>query len=114
MSETSDEGLGPSRCYAVGDRLAFRCGGYSPYWEIAKIEKITPSGRMKVGRWELNPDLTVRGRTGYHGPYKGEPVTDDIRNEIKRMKNLSLLRDVEWNELSDEQLSEVVRIIQSA
>jgi hypothetical protein len=114
MSETNDEGLGPSRCYAVGDELAFRCGSHTHYWVIAKIEKITPSGRIKVGRWELNPDLTVRGRSGWHGPYEGQPVTGEILQEIERAKNLRIVKDAKFDKLTDEQLAEVVRIVQSA
>ena len=116
MESTSEPKCGSdsSRCYAVGDELAFRCGSHTHHWVIAKIEKITPSGRIKVGRWELNPDLTVRGRSGWHGPYEGQPVTGEILQEIERAKNLRIVKDAKFDKLTDEQLAEVVRIVQSA
>lgn len=113
MRKNTTEKSDSKHCYAVGDQLAFRCGSDSHFWVIATISKITPTGRIKCGQWELDPDLRVRGRSGYSGPYEGEPVTEEIRNEIKRMKNLNFLRDVKWKELSDDQLSQVVHIVQS-
>jgi hypothetical protein len=112
--ETDGSDFDALHCYAVGDELAFRCERLPHYWVIAKIDKITPTGRIKCGQWELNPNLSIRGYSGWYGLSKGEPVTEDIRNEIKRMKNLSFIRDVKWKELSDQQLSEVVRMVQSA
>lgn len=102
-----------SRCYAVGDQLAFKCGYGRGHWEIAKIEKITPSGRIKCGRFTLNPDLSIRGDRGYSGPYRGEPVTDKIKGEYKRQRHLAFIARTSFEDLGDEVLDAVVAAIQS-
>ena len=100
--------------YKVGDELAFKCGGGYAWWEIHKIEKITPSGRMKCGHWELNPDLTIRGAHGYSGPYRAEPVTSEIIKKVKRARDLRTCQDAKWSNLNDEQLSSVVKILEQS
>lgn len=98
--------------YKVGDELAFRCGSNSSRrWEIHKIEKITPSGRMRCGRWELNPDLTLRSRYDYSCPHKAEPVTSAIRKGIQREKSIQTIKDTTWSKLTDDQLFDVMKII---
>ena len=104
-----------SHCCAVGDELAFRCGSIRTRWEIHTITAISPSGLIKCGMWELNPDLTIRGKRGNYGPFAGEPVTEEIRQEMLRAKwILSLSTMTRWGDLSNAQLAEIVRIIQSA
>jgi len=103
----------PKHSFKVGDKLAFRCGGISSFWEVHAITKITPSGRIVCGRFTLNPDLTVRGRGGYHGPYRGEPVTEDIRKDMLRAKNLQALNRCKFSELTDEQLDTLAQLIRT-
>ncbi len=59
----------------VGDELAVprRFGG----WDFHTVEAITPSGRIKCGRFVLNPDLSIRGASPY-GPYSACLATDEI------------------------------------
>lgn len=86
----------------VGDSLAFGCGSR---YEIHKVTRITPSGRIVCGRYTLNPDLSVRGRTDRWGPYRGEVVTPKILG-IVRMQSVKeklhgLSRLVEYVNLLD-------------
>ena len=99
--------------YAVGDKLAFRGGYGNGSWEIHEIERITPSGRIVCGRFTLNPDLSIRGRSGYSGPFKGEPVTEEIENEYRRQKNLQKIDDTKFHLLSDSALAAIVDVIKS-
>lgn len=115
MNEPRDQATATecsSHGYAVGDKLAF---SYSQRkWEVGKITKITPSGRIVCGRFTLNPDLTIRGDKGYGGPYRGVPLTDEIKREYVRQKHIELIRSTRFEDLSDRQLDAVVRSIQSA
>ena len=95
---------------AVGDELAFSIG-YGCRWEIIKIERFTSSGLIKCGRFTLNPDLTIRGRRPAYCPLRGEPVTDEIRREVRRQGNISKISAIGWNNLTNEQLEAVVRVI---
>ena len=63
----------------VGDELAFV---NSNTISIIPIERITATGRIKCGTYELNPDLSIRGRRQRWGPYRGEIVTDKHREEM--------------------------------
>lgn len=94
----------------VGDELAFSCG-YRGNYEIHKVEKITPSGRIMVGRWVLDPDLRVRGRKGYSGPYRGELVTPEVREEVKRQHYLQKVHSMKPENLTTSQLERIVAII---
>lgn len=94
----------------VGDELAFQCG-YGRQWEIHCVEKITPSGRIKVGRWELDPDLRVRGRSGYGGPYEGEIPTPEIREAIKRQYLTRRIERQKFGDLTTNQLERIYAIL---
>lgn len=67
----------------VGDELAFR--GFGRTYYVHKITAITPTGRIKVGPYELTPDLQVRGRRHRgNAPLRGERVTPEIRENMLR------------------------------
>lgn len=66
----------------IGDLLAFRAN-YGRKWVVYPVTGITPTGRIKCGPYTLNPDWTVRGNQGYHGPWNAVPVTEEIEREIK-------------------------------
>jgi len=100
--------------YAVGDALAFHFyAGIRCSWEIHKITKIMPSGRMVCGPFTLNPNLRVRGR-GYDAPYKAEPVTDEIVAEVRRFKALKYVRGFDWKKLGLNSLEAVIAVTQQA
>lgn len=95
----------------VGDQLAFRSGSYPIRWHIYAIEKITPSGRIKAGHYEMNPDLTIRGRDNRWGPYKAEVMTDEIASEAKKEKAVKIVESIKTGKLSDSQLFRIVDIL---
>ena len=95
----------------VGDKLAFCCGSHSQWWEIHPITKITPSGRIVCGRWTLNPDLTIRGHSGWHGPYKGERVSEDIKEEVLRRQCLKEINGHRFETLTTHQLKQIVNVL---
>lgn len=71
--------------YKVGDQLALRGGRFGGItWSIYDITSVSPTGRLTLadGAFVLNPDLSVRGVVGYHGPFRAEPVTDKVRSAI--------------------------------
>jgi hypothetical protein len=100
--------------HKVGDELAF--SGLSSGWKIYKIDKITPSGRIKCGPYELNPDLTVRGRhTWSTGPRRAYPATEEFRTELLRSKLLHRLEHkTDWESLTTEQLKAILAIVKQA
>ena len=97
--------------WRVGDRLAFYVDGINEYWEICKISRISPSGRITCGHFVLNPDLTVRGRSDFGTPFRAQPVTDDIRVAYARQRNLLIIRSKDFSELTNEVLVQIVRLI---
>lgn len=99
--------------WKVGDELAFARYGWGDKWMIYTIEKITPSGRIKCGPYELNSNLGIRGvgGRGYMGPYAAEPVTDKIRLMVKRQEELSVVVATKFETLSDDQITRIAAII---
>ena len=99
--------------FAVGDELAFSYGWGKGRWAIHKITKITPSGRIKCGPYELDPNLRVRGRRDAYSaaPYKDEVVTDKIRKEVREAIALSLVANFKWHTLPIEKLLRIVEIL---
>lgn len=97
----------------VGDELAFACRIGRP-WIIRKVTNITPTGRIKAGEYDLNPDLTIRGsskgRTG--GPFRALVVTEDIRAECRRYQMVITLEKVAWHKLPDDKLMRIVNVLQ--
>jgi hypothetical protein len=104
--------------HKVGDELAFYHFGGSGRWSIHRITKITPSGRIRCGYYELNPDLTIRGRDPWSNePDHGEPVTDEIRGMVKRQELIvraKYLARFDWERLTDGQLEAILAIIKEA
>ncbi len=98
--------------YKVGDELAFRIG-YSRTWQIHKITNITPSGRIQCGRWTLNPDLGVRGHSGYHSPFQAYPVTAEIRATVIHQDNVSVVRGIDVSKLTGQQIADIADIVRS-
>ena len=91
----------------VGDKLAFDCGGWGSRWTVHEVTKITPSGRIVCGPYTLDPNLSIRGRKGYGGPYRGKVVTQEILDSVKASKLIGLIDRVKFRELSLETLRKV-------
>lgn len=91
---------------SIGDELAFK-GGSSGNWQIIKVDRITPSGRIVCGRFTLNPDLSIRGEKGWGGPYRGQPVTEAIREVVQRR---DFIERINRAKLADMPTSQLIRI----
>lgn len=64
----------------------------------------------------VNPDLTIRGQrgSGWHGPSCGEPVTQEIKNEILRTNRIRIVNNItrtQVGELTDSQLKRICDIL---
>lgn len=98
----------------VGDELAFFQWGRCV---IYPIDKITPSGMIKCGHYELDPNLRVRGRNRSAGtPYCAERVTDEIRQACLRdslLDKITSLYIAGWSELSTETLEKIVALMEA-
>jgi hypothetical protein len=107
----------PQRPIQVGDEIAFRVG-FGGTQVVYKVDKITPSGRIKAGMYEMNPDLRIRGRHGFSGPYQGVLVTGELRDKlVAEQKQRTLARkiaDVRWREVSMERLEKIDAILQES
>lgn len=96
----------------VGDELAFK--HYDSRYSIHTITKILPSGRIRCGNYELEPDLSIRGRGKYSlGPVIAEPVTQEIRDIVAKQRYCVLLAKVNWQEMPLELLSSIWKTISS-
>jgi hypothetical protein len=104
----------PQRPIQVGDEIAFRVG-FGGTQVVYKVDKVTPSGRIKVGMYELNPDLTIRGRSGWGGPYKGVFVTPELRKVIvaerKKSAIVAKVSEVRWPNISLAKLEKIDAIL---
>ena len=113
MSEDSQQ-----RPIQVGDEIAFRSDYFGRLWTVYKVDKVTKSGRIKAGHYEMNPDLTIRGRSGWGGPYKGVFVTPELRKVIvaERRKNaiIAKVSEVRWLNVSLAKLERIDAILQEA
>jgi len=108
----------PQRPIQVGDEIAFRSDSFGKLWRVYKVDKITPSGRIKAGHYEMNPDLSIRGRSGWSGPFKGVLVTDELRKVIvaERKKNaiIAKVSEVRWLNISLAKLEKIDAILREA
>lgn len=94
----------------VGDQLAFDLGFAG--WRIYTVEKITPTGRIKCGPYQLTPDLQVMGKKsrGYWGPYRGLPITDKIRESVRKNEIVNELGGIEWERFPLDALEKIYAI----
>jgi hypothetical protein len=108
----------PQRPIQVGDEIGFRSNHFGRLWTVYKVDKVTKSGRIKAGHYEMNPDLTIRGRSGWGGPYKGVFVTSELRKVIvaERKKNaiIAKVSEVRWLNISLAKLERIDAILQEA
>lgn len=100
----------------VGDELAFDYGYGKGRWMICKVDKVTPSGRIKCGYYTLNPDMTVTGRAdSWSFPYRAQRVTDDIRLAVRRQELLARIEGVrDWSKYDVGTLQAVADVLAKA
>jgi len=97
--------------YVVGQEIAFRAGYGKGRWEIARIERITKSGRLICGNKTLNSDLSIRGASVW-GPYCGTIVTKEIREEYEHQRLSIYFQNLKFHEFDLETLKKLNFIIQ--
>jgi hypothetical protein len=100
-NKTNDKGPSSTegRAMKVGDKLILR---HDRYAEILTVERITKSGRIKAGGYELNADLTIRGA----GRWKQAEIAtqeklERIEAERRVAKARNGLRDIIWFRVPD-------------
>lgn len=94
----------------VGDTVII-----SGYWNarIAAVEKITPSGRIKVDGMTFNPDGSERGGDAWHRSRLFEATPEVVREMQEKetiQKALREMRDV--TKLSYNQAVEILKILE--
>ena len=72
----------------VGDWIYFQKRTAGLFKE--QVQKITPTGLIKTSSYTMNPDLRIRGRYGYSGPFLGELETPDLikRGELAEARQM--------------------------
>ena len=103
----------------VGDLLALDYGIRERRYKLIQVGRITPSGRIICGTYELNPDLTIRGRPKWStGPVRAEIVTDEIKELVRRDKLVSLIAsqtsEASLRKLSTVTLEKISQILTAA
>jgi hypothetical protein len=99
--------------WKVGDKLAFGCGSSGKDWVIHEITKITKTGRMKCGPYELNPDLSVRGQgSGFYRVHRAHPITKEIRDSVIMRKCIRKISDFDFKLLDKDRLLRIVSILE--
>lgn len=73
--------------HSAGDPVVVVRDGDGAGW--ATIDKVTPTGLLRVGFDLFYPDGRCR-RTGYHPPHL-EPLTDEWKAKIRRKRKLRYL-----------------------
>ena len=99
----------------IGDEVAVDTGrhGYKNY-EIIKIERITPTRRISLeGRsWKFDSNGRERGKVNSWTPRKCiKPVTQDIRDSIRKKYIISRIESVKWETVSLDKLEKILEII---
>jgi hypothetical protein len=97
--------------FKVGDELAFQ-KLHSTGWNVFKISHITPTGRMNCGPYVVNPDLTIRERSNsFRCGRQAYRITDEIRQSVKRSKNIEYLELRNWEQYPDETLQTICDLL---
>ncbi len=79
------------------------------------VKRITPTGRIKTDKGlELNPDLSIRGASGYNRSYISL-FTDEIKEEIAKQRQKdklrSRLRNLDINQLNPKEIISLNNIL---
>jgi hypothetical protein len=97
----------------VGDEIAF-AKGFGGGWVIHTIVRLTPSGRIVCSNGRtLSPDLRILGKCDRWGPYRGEKVTEKIRERVLREYLSGILAGLPERDFTNEQLQKIVDLVES-
>lgn len=100
---------------SVGGKVAVRDSYYSTIsYRIATIEKITKTGQIKVSgsdkRYKNGEEMGHRDSWGTRACLV--PITEEVREHLKRSRLLSELRSMDFEKLTTSQLEEIKKIIE--
>ena len=100
---------------SVGDKVAVRSSYYSTVsYRIATIEKITKTGQIKVSgsdkRYKNGEEMGNRDSWSTRACLV--PITEEVREYLKRSRLLSELRSMDLEKLTTSQLEEIKKIIE--
>lgn len=87
---------------AVSDRWGY---------QIKKIDKVTPTGQIKIGT-DTFKNGWKHGKTTWDYSLSLEPVTQEIRNGIKRKALVNILNNSKFDKYTLEQLEQIINIIE--
>lgn len=96
----------------VGDEVCLT-DGRTP--EVARVTRITPTRRFQVTRGTFKVDLNTEGlQTGKRSwyPYRIEPLTAKVLEQIERRGLLDSLGRVKWMEWPTETLRQVKALLE--
>jgi len=93
----------------AGDEVAYRTN-YGREWRTSKVTTRTKTGRIAVGPYAYNSDGQLRGT---NGPWRIEPVTQEIRDDLRKKYLSSMLSRCNWGTLSLAALEQVYSIMRA-
>jgi len=108
-----------SKDWQVGDQLAVSSGftfKHQTMYHIYTIDRISPSGRISLGNYILNPDLSIRG-ADIGGPQQAVPVTEEMVDVDARERLISRIAHMATacrgglRELETEKLTEIYTLM---
>jgi hypothetical protein len=100
--------------FKVGDELAFHSDGMHGGLYIMRIEAITKSGKLKCGSMLVNPKTMRIWGAGDWPKTSVLPVTDKIRQKIRRNETIRSVSQTKWATITDDQLNRIVAILKEA
>jgi len=92
-----------------GDLVAIDYGRYSSKWMIKAIDRITPKRIITVDGVKYN-NQGISKRDSYYWT-KLEPITQEIKDSIKKNKLVSKLDNINIADLSLEKLESIYEIL---
>ena len=99
-----------------GDEVVIDHGRYGAHnYEVHKVDKVTPSGRIVIGDRTFNPNGWERGGHQYHMLVIQE-ATPELRQRVIELKEraaiLATIRRVNWHALPTAQLRAIAAILE--
>jgi hypothetical protein len=94
----------------VGDEVTVFAG--NRIQGIYKIDKVTPTGIVKIGDASYNPDGWRRGDNSWNRE-SIELTTQEHRDFIKKRKMIKFIDGTDFSEFTIDELSEIITVINS-
>lgn len=82
------------------------------HYTIAPIDRITPTGRIKVGGKQYDKNGREMGnKSSWTRPNQLHPVTQDIKDSIEKSKLVTKLHGLKLEDLTVEQLRSIAKMV---